>query len=106
MKRGVDNNLKVSIIVLFALAILTPLGLLTQNPAFGEWTEEEIKKMLGFVPEGLKRYAEVYKFDLFDGYSVKFISNQYIGYILSALIGIGVIFVIFFLLKHLMTERK
>lgn len=55
MKRGVDNNLKVSIIVLFALAILTPLGLLTQNPAFGEWTEEEIKKMLGFVPEGLKK---------------------------------------------------
>ncbi|ADQ46640.1 hypothetical protein Calkro_1794 [Caldicellulosiruptor kronotskyensis 2002] len=106
MKRGVDNNLKVSIIILFALAILTPLGLLTQNPAFGEWTEEEIKKMLGFVPEGLKRYAEVYKFDLFDGYSVKFIHNQYIGYILSALIGIAVIFAIFLLLKHLMTERK
>lgn len=106
MKRGVDNNLKVSIIVLLALAILTPLGLLTQNPAFGEWTQEEIKKMLGFVPEGLKKYAEVYKFDLFDDYSVKFIHNQYIGYILSALIGMAVIFAIFFLLKHLMTERK
>uniref|UniRef100_A0A7C5V268 PDGLE domain-containing protein n=1 Tax=Caldicellulosiruptor owensensis TaxID=55205 RepID=A0A7C5V268_9FIRM len=106
MKKGNDNNFKTILIILFALAILTPLGLLTQNPAFGEWTQEEIKKMLGFVPEGLKKYAEVYKFDLFDDYSFKFISNQYIGYILSALIGIAVIFTIFFLLKHLMTERK
>ncbi|WPX09625.1 PDGLE domain-containing protein [Anaerocellum danielii] len=106
MKKDVGNNFKTILIILFSLAILTPLGLLTQNPAFGEWTEEEIKKMLGFVPEGLKKYAVVYKFDLFDGYSVKFIHNQYIGYILSALIGIAVIFAVFFLLKHLMTERE
>lgn len=106
MKRKIDNNLRTSIIILLTLAILTPIGLLTQNPAFGEWTQEEIKKMLGFVPEGLKKYAEVYRFDLFDDYSVKFISNPYIGYVLSALIGMAVIFAIFFLLKYLMTERK
>lgn len=85
---------------------MTPLGLLTQNPAFGEWTEEEIKKMLGFVPEGIKKYADIYKFDLFDGYTVKFIHNDYIGYILSAIIGIAVIFVLFYILKFAMSERK
>lgn len=93
-------------LLLLLLAFLTPVGLLTQNPAFGEWTQEEIKKMLGFVPEGIKRYADIYKFDLFDGYTVKFIHNDYIGYVLSAIIGIVVICVLFYILKVITTERK
>ncbi|WP_039764215.1 MULTISPECIES: PDGLE domain-containing protein [Caldicellulosiruptor] len=100
------NNINKIFIILLALAFLTPIGLLTQNPTFGEWTQEEIKKMLGFVPEGIKKYADIYKFDLFDGYTVKFIHNDYIGYILSAVIGIVVIFALFYILKFVMAERK
>ncbi|AZT89924.1 hypothetical protein ELD05_04235 [Caldicellulosiruptor changbaiensis] len=105
-EKNYKSSIKRIFIVLLTLAFLTPIGLLTQNPTFGEWSQEEIKKMLGFVPEGIKKYADIYKFDLFDGYTVKFINNDYIGYILSAIIGIVVIFALFYILKFVMAERK
>lgn len=105
-EKNYKKSIKKVFIALLALAFLTPIGLLTQNPAFGEWSLEEIKKMLGFVPEGVKKYADIYKFDLFDGYTVKFIHNGYVGYILSAIIGIVIIFVLFAILKFITSERK
>jgi len=96
-----------NIFVLFLILILlTPLGLLTQNPAFGEWTLDEIKQKIGFIPKGLEKYSEIWRFDLFDGYSVKYLHNDYIGYILSAVIGIVVIFGLFYLLRVFINERK
>lgn len=105
-EKNYKESIKKVFIALLALAFLTPIGLLTQNPTFGEWSQEEIKKLLGFVPEGIKKYADIYKFDLFDGYTVKFVHNDYIGYILSAIIGVVVIFALFYILKFVMAERK
>lgn len=45
------------------LALLSPLGialpaLFGAGGAWGEWSGEEIGRLIGFVPEGMKRLAE------------------------------------------------
>ncbi|MGD0919371.1 MAG: hypothetical protein ABSB22_23255 [Thermodesulfobacteriota bacterium] len=45
---------------LFILALLTPLGVIlpekfNAGDAWGEWGPETLEKLLGYVPDGLKR---------------------------------------------------
>lgn len=47
---------------LFILTLLTPLGVILPEKfkaggAWGEWGPEELEKLVGYVPEGLKRLA-------------------------------------------------
>jgi hypothetical protein len=49
-------------LILLALAIISPLGIILPRlfkarGAWGEWGPETIAKMIGYVPEGLKRMA-------------------------------------------------
>ena len=37
------------------LILLTPIGVLAPGTAWGEWSAEELKPTLGFVPAGLER---------------------------------------------------
>lgn len=36
------------------LCLLTPLGLIAEGPAWGEWSVEEFKSMLGFIPKSIE----------------------------------------------------
>ena len=50
---------------LILLILLSPLGLILpeifrSGPAWGEWSLEEIEKMLGFIPEGLKKWTDLW----------------------------------------------
>ena len=56
------------------LALLTPLGiilprLLNSGAAWGEWGPEELSKLVGFVPEGIRRLGGLWKAP-FSGYAV------------------------------------
>ena len=75
---------------LSALFLLVPLGLLTRYPAWGEWTSDTYTRILGFIPEGMRKFSEIYTAPLSD-YSLKSV-NPVSAYYLSALIGIGLIF--------------
>jgi cobalt/nickel transport protein len=51
---------------LFILALLTPLGILLPEKfragaAWGEWGQGELEKLVGYMPEGLKRLADLWK---------------------------------------------
>lgn len=72
-------------IVLLLLILLSPLGLLTRGTAFGEWSASELTKLLGYVPEGIRKFSTIWSTPL-AGYSL---SNHSLitGYWLSALIG-------------------
>lgn len=37
------------------LCLLTPLGLIAEGPAWGEWSVEEFKTMIGFIPESIEK---------------------------------------------------
>lgn len=87
------------------LILLTPLGLLAPSSAWGEWGLEEIKSMVGYVPPGMSRFSEVVK-AILPGYSILGFSSSFLqsalGYIFSAVIGIGAILIIFSILGRTM----
>ena len=81
-----------------ALIVLTPLGLLAEGTAWGEWGTEEMAELtedgapLGYTPSGME-----------DGFSFESMFPDYVvsglpevaGYILSALIGTALIVLLF-----------
>lgn len=101
------------LIGLIIMALLSPLGIIFQKKinaedAWGEWGLDKIEKMLGYVPEGLRKYADFWKAPVPDynfGGENAGISTQIISYIISGIIGIslagGAVYLILKLLgKH------
>ncbi|NOX16666.1 MAG: hypothetical protein GXO87_00075 [Chlorobi bacterium] len=89
--------------VLLFVAIITPLGLLTNNPAWGEWDKSYFAKALGFIPKGIQKASEIVA-PLFQNYTVygnSRIANQYF----SAIIGVVIIFAFFYLIKVLFNSK-
>ena len=74
---------------LIGLALVSPLGLLASGDAWGEWGREFFQKVLGFIPEGLGRYSDVWNAPLPD-YTFPGI-GEVPGYIISAIVGIGLV---------------
>ena len=75
---------------LVVLIILAPLGLLAVGETFGEWSNEEIKEKLGFVPPGLERLSSSWSAPLSD-YAFPDDESQkgaIAAYILSGIIGV------------------
>lgn len=86
---------RVYYLIIAAMIILTPLGLLADGTAWGEWGAEDLTKDLGFVPQGIEKAGEWWQ-ALFPDYSVSQLgeiahANQ-IGYVLSAFIGSVIIY--------------
>jgi len=84
--------------VLALLALLTPAGLylpeiLKAGSAWGEWGVEEVKTMVGYVPEGMERSAGSWKAPMPDyalpGRDGDSLRRRGLFYILSAFIGVA-----------------
>jgi hypothetical protein len=103
------NTQKKLWIGLAILIVLTPLGLLAQGTAFGEWGSTELQQTLGYVPEGIKS-GETLWHAIFSGYSIPGFGNSFlhlnIGYILSAVIGIALIYTATLTLGKIIAKRE
>jgi hypothetical protein len=96
------------------LALLSPLGLIIPalfgaGGAWGEWGTDAIEKMVGFVPEGMKRLASSGKTPM-PGYTVPgqgdgLVSGS-LGYMFSAIIGIALAAAIMYLIAKLLVRKK
>jgi cobalt/nickel transport protein len=95
------------------LIILSPLGLIIPdyfkaNGAWGEWSIESVKSQTGHVPEGMKKTAEIYSAPIPDynmGKKDDAISKRSINYIISGLIGTGIILLLTFGMTKLLTKK-
>jgi len=92
---GIWEKHKAFIILLVVLLVLTPLGLIATGTAWGEWGTDELKQQLGFIPEGFAKFADWYK-ALLPDYGLPLgedqsTGQQIIGYLISAVVGMGVI---------------
>jgi hypothetical protein len=85
---------------LFALIVLSPLGLILParfngGSAWGEWSSEEIQKLVGYVPVGMSRLGELQKAPLpdyaFRGQESAPLPALCISYVVSALVGVAVV---------------
>lgn len=80
------------IALIVVLAAATPLGLLAEGDAWGEWGTEDLAEMVGYTPAGLGGGWEWSA--LFPDYSMAGLPDV-AGYILSAVIGVALLVIIF-----------
>jgi cobalt/nickel transport system permease protein len=74
--------------------VLTPLGLLAPGGAFGEDAPGNLdlgRYGLRAVPTGLEKYNSFWSHTLLGGYGFNSGDHPVLGYLLSAVVGIGVI---------------
>jgi hypothetical protein len=85
-----DKLVRNSAIGLVLLIILSPLGLLAVGETFGEWTPEEVREKLGFVPPGLEQLSSLWSAPMPD-YAIpggESTTISAVAYLISALIGV------------------
>ena len=95
------------------MALLSPLGiflpgLFKAGDAWGEWGTEKLEKLLGYVPEGLKKLADFWKAPIPDydlGGEGASMTLQVISYIVSALLGIAVCAFVLSMVSRFMTKH-
>ena len=102
------------LIGLFIMALLSPLGFLLPEKfdaedAWGEWGLEQIEKMLGYVPAGMKKIADLWKAPLpdynFRGEGAS-LTTQIISYIASGILGIVIIGAVIYSLSRFLLRQE
>lgn len=92
-----------------ALAFLTPLGLLATGTAWGEWSMEEIREQLGYIPQGITVAANWWN-SLLPDYTVPALGEggfgAAAGYVLSAAIGVVLIAALIFLTSKMVVKEQ
>ncbi len=95
------------------MALLTPLGLLLPERfkaagAWGEWSTEGLAKLVGFVPEGLRKLSALWGAPLPDyGLAGRGASPalRILSYLLSGMMGILIVGAVIYLLLRLIIKN-
>lgn len=77
----------VSLGVLAVLALATPLGLVAQGTAFGEWAPDELGEQLGAIPAGLEQWSSFWTHSVLPDYGFASGDAPVAAYWISALVG-------------------
>ena len=94
-----SNDKYVPVLALVCILIAaTPLGLLATGDAWGEWGLEDLAQMVGYEPAGMATGWEWSSF--MPDYAIGSLP-EWLGYILSAVIGAGLLVIIFRLLGNM-----
>jgi hypothetical protein len=100
---------------LLALIVLSPLGLilpakLGAGSAWGEWSAEEIRRLVGYVPPGMSRLGEVWKAPMpdyaFRGQESAPVHTLSISYIIAGVIGVAVVAALAILVGKVLARRE
>lgn len=73
--------------VLAVLALLSPLGLIAQGTAFGEWGADELGAQVGGIPAGLEHWSTLWTHALLPDYGFAQGEASVAAYWISALVG-------------------
>uniref|UniRef100_A0A831X059 Cobalt transporter CbiM n=2 Tax=Thermorudis TaxID=1649508 RepID=A0A831X059_9BACT len=102
---------RLTLAIFVLLALFSPLGLLATGSAWGEWGSDELAQRVGYVPRGLEELESLWSAPLPD-YTLPWMSEtasfaeQALAYILSAIVGIALIFATAFALRILLRPRQ
>ncbi len=84
--------------VVLLIMLLVPLGIITENPAWGEWNLSFFHENLGFIPQGIKHFSTLYSAPL-SGYILPGMSAV-ASYYLSAILAFFMTTFVFHLFSH------
>jgi cobalt/nickel transport protein len=96
------------------MALLTPLGIYLPDrfkagDAWGEWGTDKIRELLGYVPEGLKRMADLWKAPVpdynFGGENATFVT-QVISYVISGILGIAAAAILTYVITKFLVKHE
>ena len=102
-------------IALLAMALFSPLGLygpelLQASAAWGEWSLEEVKRIVGYAPSGMEKLMDLWRAPIpdyaFPGQQEAPLAHRSLSYILSALLGIGLCGGTAFVVARWLTKRE
>lgn len=100
---------KPAILGLFALIVLTPIGLIATGTAWGEWGADELKEKIGYIPKGFEKLSGVWK-SIMPDYSISGLGGSFfkssVGYIISAVVGILLIAIAIFITSKLALKNQ
>ncbi len=107
----ITTKLWIGIII---LVILCPIGLILPEhfkagSAWGEWSADEMQKLVGYIPKGLEKLSNLWKAPIpdyaFKGWEEKGMKHLSVAYITSAVIGIGLTVLSMFLLGKMLAKK-
>lgn len=98
---------------LFIMALLSPLGIILPEKfgtegAWGEWSLDVLEKLLGYVPEGLKRTADIWAAPIPDysfGGEGALLPVKILSYVVSGIIGIILASIIMIIISKLLLKK-
>jgi cobalt/nickel transport protein len=114
LKMKLDKLQKKILIILLLLCLITPIGVLlpmyfNAGDAWGEWSAQTVKDLIGYVPQGLAKYSDVWKAPLPD-YTINnkdtSVIHQSGFYIVSGIIGATVTYVVMLLISKLIVRSR
>jgi hypothetical protein len=99
---------------LLILAFVAPLGIIlperfNSGGAWGQWGPEELERLVGYVPEGLKRLAGLWKAPVPDynfGGEGASVVIQLISYVASGLVGMLAVGLLIYVISRLITKNE
>jgi len=92
-------------ITLAVLIVAAPLGLLAPGTAWGEWSARQLAGLgLSFVPQGMAQLESLWGAPL-ARYDLPALGNSNAGYIVSAIVGIGLVGFLAWLFTTLLAGR-
>jgi len=91
------------------LIIFSPLGLLAEGTAWGEWGGDDLAETLGYIPQGMQNVQDLWA-GIFPDYSVSFLGEsslgQSIGYVIAAIIGSALVYGVSLWLTKMIASKK
>jgi len=108
-----DKLQKKILIVLLLLCLITPIGILlpmvfNAGDAWGEWSAQTVKDLVGYVPRGLAKYADVWNAPLPD-YNLNnddtVIIHRSGYYLVSGIIGATLTYIVMLLISKLIIRN-
>ena len=102
------------LLALVILALASPVGIYLPDKfkagdAWGEWSLETVKELVGFEPAGMKKNAELWQAPIPDynlGDEKSSFSVQALSYILSGIIGIILCTGVLYLMARFVFQKK
>lgn len=99
---------------LFVMALLSPLGIILPEQfdaqdAWGEWGIDTIEKLLGFIPEGMKKTADLWVAPIPDyafGGEHTVLTTKIFSYIISGFLGIVITSLIMIIIAGLLCKHE
>ena len=90
---------------LLLMILLTPVGLLAQGTAWGEWGSEELEKLAGYLPKGFAAGQLESPTHMAPDYVIPGLPDVP-GYVVSAVVGVICVLALVWVLAIAMRERK